>query len=405
MPNLCPPKIVIGFQKRENAMDGNLAFITYRKPDGTIFNEARFKKWLDGSIEIIEADNNPRSGFVLGQSVIHGNSFSGNIYNIRLFQVHNEVEFEVPIEDFLALTTYTNVNRRYVEGDCVFYWENTRLHIISVDDPEYVKIKEYSQQVYSSEVVKKTHYEVGDTFIIRKHEKKSLIGKEITYIGEHDVSEYIKNKKIKAENIICNDEGKFSFSFPEIKQHLFVECSQYDSQREQINFEIMMFDNIGNDEISFFQDRSENGNKTMGMYSEIIATAESKELINSGVIIYHHNNNHFPNFKFDNLPQVLPYLKRIQEAIQAMKNKSLIKLKSISLELIASEMYSDKKTIKFIQTDGTLCKVDIQGRYNNRVFTFSEGFMDNGKIKYKANPAKKVSHTINVFSVNEQTTF
>lgn len=390
MTQIAPPKIIIGFQNRKNAMNGKLAFITYRKIDGTIFNETRFKKWLDGSIDIVEVDNLPRDGFVLGESVHHGNSFSGDVFNVRLFQTHNEVEFEVPVEDFLNLTTYTTVNRRYIEGECVFTWENTRLHIVSVNDPAYKDIANYTKQLFSPDIITKEKYDIGDVFVIRKHEKKSFIGSEMIYMGEHEINEFAETQKIKSANVIFDENGKFHFNFGTTKQHLFISIKAGISIQSNYSTEntydmpkidkFILVDTIDNDKLTFIGGNETFGHKILSSYSSPLNTTEAKDAISSGKLTFGQYRDVFTSI--ENLFSNIQHIRDLAKEFSHLTDNASQQTRTIKINVPNLPLYN--KTAKFITEDNKLIKVECKVvNYRNKVFKVFEGKVVNGKIKFE----------------------
>ena len=63
---IIPEAIQIGYQNRQDSLDGKLGFVTYKNPNGTIARETSFNKWIDKSIPVDFISNNPKSGFTMG---------------------------------------------------------------------------------------------------------------------------------------------------------------------------------------------------------------------------------------------------------------------------------------------------------------------------------------------------
>jgi hypothetical protein len=64
-----PTKLKVGFQKREGTYTGNLAYIVYIDNKGVTRKEKSFEGWRDQTIDVLECDNSPRSGFILNKDI------------------------------------------------------------------------------------------------------------------------------------------------------------------------------------------------------------------------------------------------------------------------------------------------------------------------------------------------
>ena len=62
-----PKKIKVGFQHQLDTYNGKLAYIIYYDKSGILKKEKSFNSWIDDSIETVEYENEPTSGFVLNK--------------------------------------------------------------------------------------------------------------------------------------------------------------------------------------------------------------------------------------------------------------------------------------------------------------------------------------------------
>lgn len=64
-----PTKLKVGFVHREDTYSRRLAYIIYYDSKGVLRKKTSWKNWRDKSIEPIEIDNTPHSGFILNKDV------------------------------------------------------------------------------------------------------------------------------------------------------------------------------------------------------------------------------------------------------------------------------------------------------------------------------------------------
>jgi len=64
-----PKKIKVGFQKREDTYNGQLAYATYVDEQGFVKKESSFERWRDYQIDTEMFDNEPMTGFVMNRRV------------------------------------------------------------------------------------------------------------------------------------------------------------------------------------------------------------------------------------------------------------------------------------------------------------------------------------------------
>ena len=64
-----PQKIKVGFDNRKDTYTGKLAYVIYYDEKGKLRKEASWNSWRNKSIDPVEYENEPTSGFVLNKKV------------------------------------------------------------------------------------------------------------------------------------------------------------------------------------------------------------------------------------------------------------------------------------------------------------------------------------------------
>lgn len=235
---LIPKKLIAGFNKRMNSLDGKLAFLSYYNNKNDIVGINKIEKWRDTSVPMEEFTNDIQTGFVMGESVQRSISFGsgGDVY-IRIYSPQG-FEIEISLSNFMDLAMYAKIDKKYIIADCVFSWDNKgKLYLLSTSSPEYQSSLEYSKN-YFSEVNKINSFEdlqFGD--IINKNVPSNVTRPPFVYLGKHYLLSSTLNEKTlnSASNIYFNQETeKAVFKIGKIKEEdVFIETSfAYDSHSE-----------------------------------------------------------------------------------------------------------------------------------------------------------------------------
>lgn len=160
-----PSTIKVGFQSRPDTYTGKLAYIIYIDEKGKVRKETSWDGWRDKSIQSIDYENVPTSGFVLNKGVGGAReSWGWNARNeyIRVYDPRN-FEFEISVANLLfILQECTSIKGKGLEGEFVYSWDGTELVLLPVDTTEYKSSTEFtankSKKVSKSDVVEGCHY-------------------------------------------------------------------------------------------------------------------------------------------------------------------------------------------------------------------------------------------------------
>lgn len=134
-----PEKLKVGFQKREETYNGNLAFITYYNVDNTVKNEKSFNSWCNSKIPVVEYDNKPQTGYVLNKGIKHYGHFGNNSQKIRIYDPRG-FEFEITVDNLIELTQYSDINSQEIIQECVLAWNNNQVYLVPTNSLTYKEI-------------------------------------------------------------------------------------------------------------------------------------------------------------------------------------------------------------------------------------------------------------------------
>lgn len=141
-----PDRIRVGFVKRNDCFEKKLAYVIYYDKKGVLRKEKSWESWRDKTIDPVELDNKPHSGFTLNKDVHRGGGdwFSVGRNHIR---IHDDrgIEFEITPENLIFILMHTNCVKRCLEGEFVYSWLGTDLVLLPVDCPEYKKSMGYTE--------------------------------------------------------------------------------------------------------------------------------------------------------------------------------------------------------------------------------------------------------------------
>lgn len=141
-----PEKLKIGFQKRSDAYTGKLSYITYYDSKGVLRKESSWDSWRDSSIDPIEIENKPTSGFILNRHV--GGYKNGWNYRQSYCRVWDPrgFEIEITIDNLLWILEHCNSNKKVLSGEFVYAWEGKSLVLVPTVTGEYKDSLEISRK-------------------------------------------------------------------------------------------------------------------------------------------------------------------------------------------------------------------------------------------------------------------
>lgn len=212
---LIPQKLTAGFTKRNNSLDGKLAFLSYYNNKNVFVGENRIEKWRDKSIPLENFSNIPQSGFVMGESVQRSISFGsgGDVY-IRIYSPQG-FEIEISLENFMDLATYATIDKKFIIAECVFSWnEKGKLYLLPTSSPEYVASVEYSNSYFnaSNEITSFDNLKFGDTII--RQNTTNVQTEPLIYVGKYTYFESAHNlKSLSSQTRLKYSISKKRFEF------------------------------------------------------------------------------------------------------------------------------------------------------------------------------------------------
>lgn len=133
-----PTKIKVGFVHRDDTFLKTLSYIIYYDSKGILRKETSWNNWRDTSIEPLEVDNTPHSGFILNKDIQrYGWSYySKGRSMIRIYDDRG-MEFEITPTNLLFILMNTNCFKRELEGEFVYAWDNKDLVLLPTNCEEY----------------------------------------------------------------------------------------------------------------------------------------------------------------------------------------------------------------------------------------------------------------------------
>lgn len=141
-----PDRLRVGFQNRSDCFEKKLAYVVYYDKKGVLRKEKSWESWRDKTIDPVELENKPHSGFTLNKDVHRGGGdwFSVGRNHIR---IHDDrgIEFEITPENLIFILMHTNCVKRCLEGEFVYSWDGKDLVLLPVDCPEYKKSIGYTE--------------------------------------------------------------------------------------------------------------------------------------------------------------------------------------------------------------------------------------------------------------------
>lgn len=215
MNGLFIPEIVkVGFQERSDTYSGKLAYIIYKDEKNTWRKEKSWSGWIDKKIDPIEFKNEPYEGFVLNKKV--GDYQSGWDHRksyCRVYDPRYKFEFEISIDNLLYILENCNsIKGKGLEGEFVYSWSGKDLVLLPTSAIDYKNIKDRTEKIFNKEFIKAKDLLIGNTYINKKGEK-------YTYLGKYD--KYGYNNKIS--------NGKHHWFYTYCEKYNYISLVQYKS--------------------------------------------------------------------------------------------------------------------------------------------------------------------------------
>ena len=184
-----PKKIKIGCRKRDDTYTKKLAYVIYYDHKNVLRKEKSWNSWRDDTIDPIDFDNVPTSGFVLNKKVGGNNRSSWNprATYVRVYDPR-DFEFEISIPNLLyILENCSSIKGKGLEGEFVYAWDGTELVLMPVAAPEYAEIGTFNEIVQNNRQIKTKELIIGASYIDRKNDEYVYMGRfdEYDYNGEN----------------------------------------------------------------------------------------------------------------------------------------------------------------------------------------------------------------------------
>lgn len=175
-----PKRIKVGFQKRKDTYTEKLGYVIYYDEKGKLRKEPSWENWRDKSIEPVEFDNVPTSGFTLNKKV---GGYANHWSNFRQAYVRvydpRGFEFEISVPNLLYILENTSsIKGKGLEGEFVYCWDSTDLVLIPTSSPDYAQLVSLNEKRFNGKVTAKDLI-VGATYLT----KSNL---EVVYLGRFD---------------------------------------------------------------------------------------------------------------------------------------------------------------------------------------------------------------------------
>lgn len=203
-----PKQLHVGFQNRNDTYTGKLGYVIYTDEKGKRRKEGSWEGWRSKSIDPLDVENVPTSGFVLNRKA--GGVGSGWGWNDRVEKVRvydpRDFEFEISIPNLLFILSECNaIKGKGLEGEFVYAWAGTELILLPVTSQEYIT---------SVEFTKAKSMKVTKADMIEGHVYKNKDLQDMIYLGRLD-----HRKEIERASIVNG---------PDMKSHIFYNTATED---------------------------------------------------------------------------------------------------------------------------------------------------------------------------------
>lgn len=214
-----PEDLIIGYQKRDGTMTGNLGYITY-KIGNKHFKEKSLNGWRDNSIDLSELKNKPREGFIISKAETRGNYGFGSGRTLMRIYDPEGFDFEITISNLEYIHRYCDTNKGEFKGKFVYAWYSGNLTLVPVESDLYKEISSVKEE--KSMKIRASDLKVGAIY------KSKDYNINYVYLGRYDYYREYNRKEIKELNLLSGDTSKYYSSISECsrvqipkKSHIF----------------------------------------------------------------------------------------------------------------------------------------------------------------------------------------
>lgn len=286
-----PKKIKVGFQERSDTFTKKLAYVTYFDERGNLRKEPSWNGWRDETIDPIEHDNVPTSGFVLNKKV-GGDRYHWNTRNtyVRIYDPR-DFEFEITIPNLLFILENTNsIKGKGLEGEFVYGWDGGEIVLVPTSSPDYEDLSKLNDLRHSKTSVKSKDLILGATYLTKANRNLIYMGKFIQYSFD----------KYTVEDTESKDLGQYLYFIDtELKDLRLLKTSSG-------TILAVVDSNCVNNYSELFQEKIEN-NPIYSPIDHSKTVYEPYTLEDFIKKIGSHYYNHFYSSKFGNFIPLYPY--------------------------------------------------------------------------------------------------
>lgn len=207
-----PERIKIGFQKRGNTLTGNLAYIIYYDEKGVLRKKTSWENWRDKSIEPMDMENIPRSGYIVNEGVTHFaySSFGSDRFRVRIHSSEG-YEFEIYPENMIAIMAVSDISKRYINQECVFAWDGQDLVLLPTNTSQYEKAVESTRVIKGNlEKLKTQQKKVRAQKGVEINPETIMVtnSEYFTFLGVRPIITEAKVRNFSQKNLSWNENGK-----------------------------------------------------------------------------------------------------------------------------------------------------------------------------------------------------
>jgi hypothetical protein len=169
-----PKKLKIGFQKRRDTFTGKLAYVIYYDERNTLRKVKSWDGWRDHSIETLEIDNDPKTGFLFNKGIQRYSDWGTGRAVVRVYDPR-DFEFEISMDNLIGILMHSDITKRDIVEPCVFAWAGPELVLLPTNTEEYQESRKYTD-IQSNKISTKSLVP-GVQYSYKKSDKVA------TYIG------------------------------------------------------------------------------------------------------------------------------------------------------------------------------------------------------------------------------
>lgn len=135
-----PDVLFIGFQKRIDAFNEKLAYVTYKDDNLKIFKNVSFSSWISNKIPKEEHLNLPSDGFII--STKEKQHFVSGKYETKI-RIHDPrgYDIEISVSNLLLILSNCTIENSKIISKLIYAWKGEELFLIPVDSEKYRTMK------------------------------------------------------------------------------------------------------------------------------------------------------------------------------------------------------------------------------------------------------------------------